>query len=96
MDRRDGEPERVKALVEGVDGQQWAAAAKISAKACSRAGREHAEMPDKLGLYGAIAQMGERLLCKQEVAGSIPAGSTGEVPATRRIRTGGSRKDLAA
>ena len=26
--------------------------------------------------YGAIAQLGERLLCKQEVAGSIPAGST--------------------
>ena len=25
---------------------------------------------------GAIAQLGERLLCKQEVAGSIPAGST--------------------
>jgi hypothetical protein len=24
--------------------------------------------------------MGERLLCKQEVAGSIPAGSMGEVP----------------
>ena len=27
-------------------------------------------------LRGAIAQLGERLLCKQEVAGSIPAGST--------------------
>ena len=27
---------------------------------------------------GAIAQLGERLLCKQEVAGSIPAGSTGK------------------
>jgi hypothetical protein len=26
--------------------------------------------------HGAIAQLGERLLCKQEVAGSIPAGST--------------------
>ena len=29
---------------------------------------------------GAIAQLGERLLCKQEVAGSIPAGSTDELP----------------
>jgi hypothetical protein len=29
----------------------------------------------KLGSLGAIAQLGERLLCKQEVAGSIPAGS---------------------
>jgi hypothetical protein len=28
---------------------------------------------------GAIAQLGERLLCKQEVAGSIPAGSTSKV-----------------
>jgi hypothetical protein len=32
--------------------------------------------PDKLGQSGAIAQMGERLLCKQEVTGSIPVGST--------------------
>jgi hypothetical protein len=31
---------------------------------------------------GAIAQLGERLLCKQEVAGSIPAGST-SLPAPR-------------
>jgi hypothetical protein len=29
---------------------------------------------------GAIAQLGERLLCKQEVAGSIPAGSTEKGP----------------
>ncbi len=30
-----------------------------------------------LGLgYGAIAQLGERLPCKQEVSGSIPLGST--------------------
>jgi hypothetical protein len=34
---------------------------------------------------GAIAQLGERLLCKQEVAGSIPAGSTREVPANRSV-----------
>jgi len=27
-------------------------------------------------MYGAIAQMGERLPCKQEVSGSIPLGST--------------------
>ena len=26
--------------------------------------------------YGAIAQMGERLICIQEVGGSIPPGST--------------------
>src|SRR4029078_4615629 len=29
-----------------------------------------------IGAHGAIAQLEERLLCKQEVAGSIPAGST--------------------
>ena len=28
-----------------------------------------------MDLDGALAQLGERLLCKQEVAGSIPAGS---------------------
>jgi hypothetical protein len=28
------------------------------------------------GGFGAIAQLGERLLCKQEVVGSIPSGST--------------------
>ena len=27
-------------------------------------------------MRGAIAQLGERLLCKQEVTGSIPVGST--------------------
>ena len=28
------------------------------------------------GTYGAIAQLGERVLCKHEVVGSIPSGST--------------------
>ena len=32
---------------------------------------------------GAIAQLGERLLCKQEVTGSIPVGST-SFPGTRK------------
>ena len=43
-------------------------------------------LPDPPGSeeYGAIAQLGERLLCKQEVAGSIPAGSTSSPPARRR------------
>jgi hypothetical protein len=27
-------------------------------------------------VYGALAQLGERLLCTQEVSGSIPLGST--------------------
>ena len=29
-----------------------------------------------LSNYGALAQMGERLICIQEVSGSIPLGST--------------------
>ena len=33
--------------------------------------------------HGAIAQLGERLLCKQEVIGSIPIGSTSFVPGGR-------------
>ena len=38
----------------------------------------HAVALAKAGDYrlGAIAQLGERLLCKQEVVGSIPSGST--------------------
>ena len=32
--------------------------------------------PDPPTGPGAIAQLGERLLCKQEVTGSIPVGST--------------------
>jgi hypothetical protein len=39
----------------------------------------------RLALSGAIAQLGERLLCKQEVAGSIPAGSISEMPANRHV-----------
>ena len=33
-------------------------------------------MTDRWSPAGAIAQLGERLLCKQEVVGSIPSGST--------------------
>ena len=33
---------------------------------------------------GAIAQLGERLLCKQEVIGSIPIGSTSTMVAKHR------------
>ena len=33
-------------------------------------------LPDPPTTFGAIAQLGERLLCKQEVTGSIPVGST--------------------
>ncbi len=33
-------------------------------------------LASEAGNQGAIAQLGERLLCKQEVVGSIPSGST--------------------
>ena len=36
----------------------------------------NAWMSSRNGRDGAIAQLGERLLCKQEVVGSIPSGST--------------------
>ena len=34
---------------------------------------------------GAIAQLGERLLCKQEVVGSIPSGSTKSLQISSRV-----------
>jgi hypothetical protein len=38
---------------------------------------KNATMPDgKIASDGAIAQLGERLPCTQEVGGSIPPGST--------------------
>ena len=40
-------------------------------------------LPRMVRASGAIAQLGERLLCKQEVAGSIPAGSTNLILAWR-------------
>ena len=43
---------------------------------------------------GAIAQLGERLLCKQEVVGSTPSGSTnfGVVPAGDLIEAIGFKR----
>jgi hypothetical protein len=38
--------------------------------------RKPAILTSILHWRGAIAQLGERLLCKQEVVGSIPSGST--------------------
>ena len=36
-------------------------------------------MPETRLLKGGVAQLGERLLCKQEVIGSIPFTSTGHL-----------------
>ena len=38
--------------------------------------RVHAGPLDLLPFIGAVAQLGERLICIQEVAGSIPVSST--------------------
>jgi hypothetical protein len=43
-------------------------------------------------LIGAVAQLGERLLCKQEVTGSIPVGSTREPDA--RCQASGIRAEM--
>jgi hypothetical protein len=66
---------------EGLNGQERATAA-IHALRCWWHEADIRSIRPILRTPGAIAQLGERLLCKQEVAGSIPAGST------RRIRTG--------
>jgi hypothetical protein len=47
--------------------------------------RVHPDPPDPCP-YGAIAQLGERLLCKQEVTGSIPVGSTSYLETQRKAR----------
>ena len=44
----------------------------------NRMNTEGLELPTSVGdnpCHGAVAQLGERLLCKQEVVGSIPIGS---------------------
>ena len=46
--------------------------------AAIRATGEALRSPEGEG--GAVAQLGERLLCKQEVTGSIPVGSTKSRP----------------
>ena len=40
---------------------------------------------------GAVAQLGERRLCKPEVVGSIPIGSTIHAPTFARLGPGGHR-----
>ena len=51
--------------------------------ACCSAGR--ASLLRKQQLAGALAQLGERLLCKHQVIGSIPIGSTTALADARHI-----------
>ncbi len=39
----------------------------------------------QISTFGPLAQLGERLLCKQEVTGSNPVGSIHEMPAKSRF-----------
>jgi hypothetical protein len=76
-----------QAVMSGRLGSEWAAAA-VQAPSRSpswpTARTEIRSVGRILRAPGAIAQLGERLLCKQEVAGSIPAGSMKPDP----MRTG--------
>ena len=44
--------------------------------------------------FGAIAQLGERVLCKHEVVGSIPSGST-NIALRWRLRCAGLAASVA-
>jgi len=64
-------------------GREWAAMGSsgglIASEVAVPTGRQRPETRSTAGILrapGAIAQLGERLLCKQEVTGSIPVGST--------------------
>jgi hypothetical protein len=45
-------------------------------------------------MHGAVAQLGEHLLCKQGVTGSIPVSST--IPTAQRKETDSQRKQTEA
>ena len=56
--------------------------------------RIHPDPPDRSGIAvgekrraGAVAQLGEHLLCKQGVVGSIPSSSTNQRSGVRRQKT---------
>ena len=59
--------------------------------------RTHPDPPTELPgkPRGAIAQLGERLLCKQEVTGSIPVGSTSSFRGQRKIAASWFSRDFA-
>jgi hypothetical protein len=65
---------------------------------CVRASARQASLSLRLesaAEQGAIAQLGERLLCKQEVVGSIPSGSTSRVAANPPHRAFRSKREVA-
>ncbi len=84
-------------LVRGLNGQERATAA-IHALRCWWHEADIRSIRPILRTLGAIAQLGERLLCKQEVAGSIPVGSTepdgGRTAGTRKVGSIASRPSM--
>jgi hypothetical protein len=70
-----------------------AAAAKLEERSRALAARATARQAGYP--QGAIAQLGERLLCKQEVVGSIPSGST-SLSLRRKLRLGKPARAKAA
>ena len=52
--------------------------------------------PFRVSLIGAIAQLGERLLCKQEVVGSIPSASTTIIQVQRHPMHSASVRSLTS
>ena len=63
----------------------------IGAVVCERVYDQVSEQPikpvGKKTSYGAIAQLGERLPCTQEVGGSIPPGSTRIISTFKQVIT---------
>jgi hypothetical protein len=64
--------------------------AELSHKLTTRPGRPHIPSEYEHGLQavftgGALAQLGERLICIQEVIGSIPLGSTKECGSVAQV-----------
>jgi hypothetical protein len=51
------------------------ASSRAYEKVCEQRSREATKLSNKKASKGAIAQLGEHLLCKQGVVGSIPTGS---------------------
>ena len=56
--------------------QLWARQAFLERRLLRRSASEGERERAFVFWYGAIAQLGERVLCKHEVVGSIPSGST--------------------
>ena len=69
MDRRDGEPERPKALVEA---HEWTAAAQRPPRRTLLQRPRMVEPASKLGLLAGVAQLVERLSCKQSESARLP------------------------